>query len=258
MERDGLRECLDLIIDLEVRLRETLAPLLAATGNYLEAPGIVGALHTLVSAQGDVLQAHSQAPDTTDVPPIGSTISAALEAGQENTSGSETLAMLRAVTTRLSQTAFGYAVLHAVAHRSYDVTTANLADEHRRAYVRAIEALHRAVGDVAVDELQEAGHVCRCQCPACGPGICICWHVHADAAREEALAEGILVRAPRPRSNADRAGLRHGDVVLAVEDEIVRSYEDMRDGMGRHQPGENVHLRVRRSTGELDDVVITR
>ena len=37
-----------------------------------------------------------------------------------------------------------------------------------------------------------------------------------------------------------RAGLRHGDVILAVDGREVRSYQDMLDRMRDHQPGEEV------------------
>lgn len=259
MGRNGLSDCLDLIIDLENRLEERLAFLLTATERYLEAPGIIGALQTLVAGQREALQTHALSLDTTDIPPIGSAISAALEASPEpSPETQDVLTMLRGLAVAFTQAAFGYALLHALAHRSYDVRTANLADEHRMAYLRAVGTVHRAVGDVAVQELHESGHVCRCQCPACGPGICICWHVHIDQTCEDALAEGIVVRSPRTPSNAEHAGLRHGDVVLWVDDQVVRSYEDMRDGMGRHQPGEEVKLRVQRGSGELQDVTIIR
>ena len=75
---------------------------------------------------------------------------------------------------------------------------------------------------------------------------------------EKRLTEGIVVRTPRGDSNAERAGLRHGDVILSVDDQVVRSYEDLRDGMGRYQLGEEVKLRVRRLTGELEDVIVRR
>jgi serine protease Do len=76
--------------------------------------------------------------------------------------------------------------------------------------------------------------------------------------RLAAAAEGIVVRTPRAGSNAERAGLRRGDVILAVEGEEVRSYQDMREKMGKHQPGESVKLRVRRGNGEPEEVAITR
>lgn len=70
--------------------------------------------------------------------------------------------------------------------------------------------------------------------------------------------EGIVVRAPRPGSNAERAGLRHGDVILAVGDRKITSYQDMLDRMREYQPGAKVKLRVRRGTGKPQELVLTR
>lgn len=58
--------------------------------------------------------------------------------------------------------------------------------------------------------------------------------------------------------NAERAGLGHGGVILALDGRELRSYEDMRDGMGAHQPGEEVKLRVRRGAGDSHEMVVTR
>lgn len=261
--QDGLRQGLESMVALESRLEQTLALFSAEAKGYLETPAFVDELHSLVTGQREALRAHLQGLGETDVPPIGSAISSAFDGpaeSQPDAEGRETLDTLRAVATAFTETAFGYAVLHGIAHRSYDIATANLADQHRRNYLGAVHAIHQAVGDVAIQELQEAGHPCRCECPACGPGICICWHVHdeAEVTGAGAPSEGIVVRAPRAQSNAERAGLRHGDVILAVDGQEVRSYEDMRDGMGAHQPGEEVELRIRRGTGDLQELVITR
>lgn len=69
---------------------------------------------------------------------------------------------------------------------------------------------------------------------------------------------GIVVRQPRVGSNAEQAGLHEGDVIMAVDDQQVRSYEAMLERMRAHQPGEEVQLRVRRRDGEREDVVIIR
>jgi hypothetical protein len=260
-DQDGLRQSLDAIVALESRLEEGLARLSAQTRRYLEAPAVIAELHSLVTGQREALQAHLQTLSETDIPPVGPTIAAAFETPPTTQPGKEgqgTVAALSAIATEFTETAFGYAVLHNLAHRSFDVKTADLADRHRRNYLRTVQAIHQAAGDVAVQELQDAGHACRCQCPACGPGICICWHVHEDGTGLGVAAEGIVVRAPRAESNAERAGLRHGDVILAVDGHEVRSYEDIRARMGDHQPGESVQLRVRRGSGDPEELLVTR
>jgi membrane-associated protease RseP (regulator of RpoE activity) len=258
-DQDGLRQAMSGMIALESRLEESLAQLSAEATGYLEAPIVIGQLHSLVTGQREGLQAHLQGLGDADIPAVESAISAAFEAPRgEHRQG--TVATLRAVATAFTEAAFGYAVLHGLAHRFFDVPTADVADQHRRNYLQAAQGIHQAIGDVVVQELQEAGHACRCQCPACGPGICICWHVHVepDATSLGAAAEGIVVRAPRAQSNAERAGLRHGDVILAVDGQEVRSYQEMRAMMGDHEPGESVTLRVRRGTDDPQELVVTR
>jgi membrane-associated protease RseP (regulator of RpoE activity) len=257
-DHDGLRQGLASMVALESRLERSLAALSAET-RYLEAPIFIGRLHSLVTEQREALQAHLEALGDTSVPPVEPEISAAFETPR-GTKGQGTVAALQAVATGFIQSAFGYAVLHGFAHRFYHVATANLADQHRRNYLQAAQAIHQAVGDVVVQELQEAGHACRCECPACSPGICLCWHVHVEAEVTGAgvSREGIVVRAPRPQSNAERAGLRHGDVILAADGQEVRSYEDMLAGMADHEPGESVTLRVRRESGDAEELAVTR
>jgi hypothetical protein len=259
VDKDGLRHSLDSMIALESWLEESLGLVATATKGYLETPPIVEELRSLVAGQRKALQAHLQEIGDTDVPPAPSGISAAFELPQRMPPG-QAVATFRTLATAFGETALGYAVLHALAHRAYRVATADLADQHRRNYLRAVQAIHQAIGDVAVHELQEADHTCRCECPSCGAGICLCWHVHTepDVTGPEVSTVGIVVREPRPQSNAERAGLRHGDVILAADGQEVRSYQDMQERMRAHEPGEDVRLRVRRGAAELEDLVLTR
>jgi membrane-associated protease RseP (regulator of RpoE activity) len=261
--QDGLRQGMSSMLALESRLDESLARLSAETSGYLEAPTVIGELRSLVREQREALQAHLEGLGDTDVPPVEAAISAAFEAPSHTQPGEQeqgTLAALRAVATAFTETAFGYEVLHGVAHRFFHVPTADLADQHRRNYLQAAQAVHRAAGDVVIQVLQDAGHACRCECPACGPGICLCWHVHVepDVQGPGLSGEGFVVRAPRAGSNAEQAGLRHGDVILAVDGQEVSSYQEMVGRMREHQPGERVELRARRGTGAPQELVVTR
>lgn len=53
----------------------------------------------------------------------------------------------------------------------------------------------------------------------------------------------------QPGSAADKAGLRPGDVVLAVDGEPVANFEALAARVARHGPGEVVRLEVRRDGG---------
>jgi S1-C subfamily serine protease len=69
---------------------------------------------------------------------------------------------------------------------------------------------------------------------------------------------GFVVRAPRAGSNAVQAGLRHGDVILAVDGQVVSTYQEMVGRMREYQPGERVELRIRRGNTEPRALVVTR
>ncbi|MBI4260267.1 MAG: PDZ domain-containing protein [Actinobacteria bacterium] len=262
-DRDGLRRGLESMVALESRLEETLALASAATEGYLEAATHIDPLRSLVAGQREALQAHMEELGDADVPPVGTAVSAALEPAPKTRGGEgekTALGRLREVATAFTEAAFAYAALHALAHRFYHVATADLADRHRTNYLQAARAIHRAVGDVVVQGVLEAGHACRCQCPSCDPGVCLCWHVHAepDASAPGAATEGIVVRAPRADSNAERAGLRNGDVILAVDGREIGSYQDMLDAMRAHEPGDDAELRVRRGTADPQELTLTR
>lgn len=259
---DGLRQSVAAMVTLEARLEQALARPWLETERYLEAPSVIGRLRSLVSEQLQALQAHLDGLGDSSLPALGPTISAAFAAPaaqQGDSDATGALAALRAVVLALDQTAAGYAVLHSLAHRSYAIATADLADQHRRNYLQAIRAVHWAIGDVVVQELKEAGQICQCQCPLCGPGICNCSHIHAEAqVALEPPMNGIVVRRPRPGSNAERAGLSEGDVIVAVDDQESRSYEAILERMRGHAPGEEARLRVRRKAGDTQEVVVTR
>lgn len=258
--RDGVRRALESMIALESRLEESLASLLDEAEGYLEVPVVVGRLRALATGQREALRAHLRRIGTTDAPPIEASIAAAFDSSDARPGKGGTIGDLLALAGELTRAAFGYAVLHTLAHRFYQVATADLADQHRVSYLQAAQAIHQAVGDVMIQELQEIGQECRCECPACSPGICLCWHVHVEPDEAGAVPprEGVVVRQPRAQSNAERAGLLHGDVILAVEGREVRSYQDMLDRMREREPGEAVRLRVRRRTGDLQEVSVTR
>ena len=69
---------------------------------------------------------------------------------------------------------------------------------------------------------------------------------------------GVSVHMPRPRSAAADAGLRHGDVIVAADGQELESHFTFQGVVGGHQSGETIELRVRRGTGELEDIPVER
>jgi Do/DeqQ family serine protease len=82
--------------------------------------------------------------------------------------------------------------------------------------------------------------------------------VDADVATEVGLAEihGVYVAGVRGGSAADRAGLRQGDVVEAVEGERVDATNELQSTVAMYRPGDVVSLRVWRE-GQVDTFDVT-
>jgi hypothetical protein len=161
----------------------------------------------------------------------------------------------------LSEAAFAYAEMHARAHRDFDSqnegNTAALAELHLQAYSGAIQELNLLGSDIAVDELGTRDVYCRCQCPACAFGLCLCSPHGSTTVREVMQKEvsepheaGVRVRRPRPGSEAERAGLVDGDIVAAIDDKEIGSDLDLGTVQGAiraHAAGDEMRLLVARS-----------
>ena len=169
---------------------------------------------------------------------------------------------MQAISTIFNHAAFGYALLHTVAHLFnsggyVEGNTAALAEEHRRSYVDASQAIYQLIPDIVIREVGKDGE-CTCTCPACSLGICLCWHAHDDSLIPVSPAEGILMRSPKANSAALEAGLRQGDIILTADDYQLTTYWAILDVIRKHEPGEGVRLRVKRGLGEPLEVMVTR
>jgi hypothetical protein len=168
--------------------------------------------------------------------------------------------------------AFGYTMLHAVAHRAYDSqgegNTADLAEEHPRRYAGAAQEIDQLISDVVVAELDATGNECRCQCPSCALGICLC-APHGTATVNKAWREttpapvgpGIEVRAPRSGSPAAQVGLSKGDRIVAADGQQLPTDLDiiiLQTAVRGHDSGESILLDVVRQNGEGSQVTVTR
>ena len=75
---------------------------------------------------------------------------------------------------------------------------------------------------------------------------------------------GVLIYQVEPRSGADTAGLRGtdpradrlADIIIAIDNEPVRTYQELRLVLDRHQPGDEVEIHVFRD-GETRTVTVT-
>ena len=231
-------------------------------------PGVnttVSRLHTMVQRQREALRARLQAVD-------GSKLSAKSRPSRDGLTvrvpahrgANPVSAAIHEIFTACTHAAFGYTKLHAIAHRFFDRTTADLAEQHMRAHLTIARDLNWLISDVVVWELTSRGQECQCHCPSCGVGICVC-APHGTATVEEAWRElpivaaqpGMLVQPPRAHSAA-RASLRAGDIVVAVDDQEILSVDDIQNAIRKHNPGEQIRLRIQRDSDKSLEVVITR
>ena len=195
-------------------------------------------------------------------------------------------AALQVLYALIGQATFGYSILHVVAHRQCDSgwgieegSSADLADEHLSDYLQALEIFHTTISDVTVWELSRDGLECRCVCPSCGLGICMCGS-HGTARLVElwqsamnpgkVLTEGGLSMLSPPRANsvALRAGLDRGDAIVGLDGEPVATQPKLSASIvdwGQRlqkvirgpEAEERMRLRVRRPSGRVQEVFVT-
>jgi hypothetical protein len=53
-------------------------------------------------------------------------------------------------------------------------------------------------------------------------------------------------------SPAEAAGLREGDVIVAIDDEPIADLKAYADALRKHEPGDRIQIRIQRGAGELD------
>jgi serine protease Do len=92
-----------------------------------------------------------------------------------------------------------------------------------------------------VNELRRSGHVERG------------WiGVSIPPEEEQPGGSGVQVDTVDPRSPASRAGMRPGDVVIAVDGQPVDTANALIKAIADHAPGASVHLTVRRGERRVD------
>ena len=65
----------------------------------------------------------------------------------------------------------------------------------------------------------------------------------------------MIVGAILPGTPAEKAGLRPGDCVLAVDDRPLDSWKQLSDLVAQHQPGDKITLKVQRKNIERHLVI---
>lgn len=168
------------------------------------------------------------------------------------------------VTGAVASIVTAYGALYAAARLLYEADVCDLAAGHATAWRGELQAINdRLVAEVH-GELLANGLTCRCICPACGIGACLCTRNSIDTIRRHwgyaglESADGIELRIPpRPGSQLAEAGLGQGDRILAVEGEVVHDNAELQRALRRHPIGEAMPIRVERD-GRADEIRVAR
>ena len=255
----------DMVI-LESQIEEALDQRLKEVQDHVEAAEAVKGFQAMVKDQRQALQARLESMGGGEPDPTSSIVPFSTGVLPDKDGMHAVSGALHALSTTFNHAAFGYAVLHTVAHRfnegiagAGEGNTADMAEEHRRSYADAAQAIYQLIPDIVIWEMGKDGE-CMCTCPSCSLGICICWHAHVDSLMPASPSEegGILVRSPKANSAALQAGLGQGDVILAVDGELVQTNQELNRAIRKHEAGDAVLLRVKRGTGETKEVAVTR
>ena len=259
---DRLQQLVADMVAVERQIEEALVQWLPEVQGHTEAAEAIRRFQTMVKGQREALEACLQRIGGSETGSDSSVAPFDMTAVRHKGGLHAASNALHAITTAFNHAACGYAILHTVAHRFNDRTgegnAADMAEQHQHSYFEASQAVYQLIPDVVIGEMGTKG-VCICTCPSCSLGICLCWHAHLDSLMPVSPAEegGILVRSPKADSAALQAGLRQGDVVLAVDGQKVQTYQEFQAEIRKHGPGDEVHLQTLRGPGDTQVITVT-
>lgn len=252
------------MLKIESQIEEALDKVSDLVGNRAEVSDAIGVFRTMAKGQRNRLEERFKSITDRD-----------LQAGESRNNGLGTVSAPRDESARpststalqdlyaaFSRAAFGYGLLHTRAHRFFDGTpegsTGDLAQRHSQAYVEAARAIFEMVPDIAIWELDQEGQPCVCTCPSCSLGICLCWHTHTVDHAGAPDDRGIRIRTPKPESEAERIGLRDGDLVLTVGGQTIESYQEVNQELNKHDSGDEISIQAQRKGGTSFEVTARR
>jgi len=254
------------MVALEASIEKTLDELSKQASDHPDVAALVWSFHEMSGAQRQTLGARLQAVAGDIAIPDRSVAELGGGGGSYPVSSA-----LRQASTALNQAIFGYAMLRTIALRFRDSpvagegNTGDIAEQHTENYIGAVHKINQMLHAVVVWEMDREGSACLCTCPCCGLGVCLC-AVSARKSLSDAwgavgpIADEVEVflHPPRSGSAAANVGLHHGDVIVAVGGQELESYSTLQSAVGGHQSGGVIELRVRRSSGELEDITVVR
>lgn len=156
-----------------------------------------------------------------------------------------------AIYSLLGEAVIRYSATQSISTRSADSwavsdkgTTGHIARDHVQDYVAVMGRLVNLTHDAVIWELEKDELECRCVCPSCGVGVCLC-AVAARGVLSTALAgalpraaeAGIEVLRPRSGSAAESAGIVEGDRVVAIDGVAIDSIPPLQGAIRDHETG---------------------
>ena len=268
-----LQQQLESMVVLESQIETTLAEIVDRGTTHPVADALLRRVHTMGKDQHAALNARlevvgsegldADAPGT--VPALGDLMRVAVSRSATTASFA-----LHTVSTMLDHAVFGYTILQALAHRYRDSkiaggeNTGDVSEQHTRNYAAAVQEINQLIHDVVLWELSQSQDECRCTCPSCSLGVCLC-SVSSRAILNSAWADtapasqdGILVQQPRSGSAAAIAGLREGEVVVTADGQVIHDFPDLQGVIREHAQGEDITLSVQRERAGPLDIVVTK
>ena len=254
------------MVALEASIGKTLAQLSKRASDHPDVVALVRSFHEMSGSQRRTLNARLLAVAGDIAIPDGVVVE--FDGGD---SGYPVSTALRHASLILNQAIFDYAMLRTIALRFRDShiagerNTGDIAKQHTKNYIGAVHKINQMLHNVVLWEMDREGSTCLCTCPCCGLGVCLC-AVSARTTLSDAWAEvgpiadetEVFLHPPRSGSAAANVGLHHGDVIVAVDGLELQSYSTLQSVVKEHQSGEVIELRVRRVSGELEEITVMR
>jgi hypothetical protein len=171
--------------------------------------------------------------------------------GGDATSPLELSDLLEAQATAVATIIIAYGAIFSCARLPDKRAIGDLADAHAAEWIGLFDELTDLIPVIVMRELLEDGLACRCLCPACGIGACLCMPTSINTMRAYWRRpgldpdEGLELRIPpRTESQLAAAGLRQGDRVMAIDGTAIHTNSELQQALQAHPLGELMNVRV--------------
>ncbi|WDZ81768.1 PDZ domain-containing protein (plasmid) [Ensifer adhaerens] len=260
-------------VDLRLQvIRRTVAELAASEGDvagrleqaqqlssgHLDTLAAIQRLRPMVQTHRDQLATYLK--DTAEAGPSEETTSPQ-STPREATALSE---VLRDLCLAFHHCALSYGMLYEMALRLYEPRLRAIAPKHLKAHADAALSTARLLPGVVAWQLAQDGLGCACICPMCSIGACGCVSLGTrtltaawcDAAPAESESPGVVLQNPKPGSQLARAGVKGGELLLAVDAQEVTTTDEIQAVIRKHALGDEVRFLIQRGSESPRELVV--